>query len=61
MIVGLVTIVAFLFSKEKKEMVWTREMIVLLILIGWMLFTNFFAFYPDLAWSQLEQGLENSC
>ena len=29
-----------------------RETIVLLVFIGWMLFTTFFAFYPDLAWQQ---------
>jgi probable O-glycosylation ligase (exosortase A-associated) len=52
MIVGLVTIVAFMASKEKKVMPWTRETIVLLIFIGWMLFTTFFAFYPDFAWVQ---------
>src|SRR3569832_1180564 len=52
MIVGSVTILAFMASKEKKEMLWTREVIVLLILTGWMLFTTFFAFYPDLAWFQ---------
>lgn len=55
MIVGLVTIVAFMASKEKKVMPWTRETIVLLIFIGWMLFTTFFAFYPDLAWVQWEK------
>ena len=52
MVVGLVTIVAFMASKEKKVMPWTRETIVLLVFIGWMLFTTFFAFYPDLAWFQ---------
>jgi len=52
MVVGLVTIVSFMASKEKKEMVWTRETIILLIFIGWMLFTTFFAFYPDAAWFQ---------
>ncbi|WP_018076997.1 putative O-glycosylation ligase, exosortase A system-associated [Thiobacillus denitrificans] len=52
MIVGLVTIVAFMASKEKKEMPWTRETIVLLIFVGWMLFTTFFAFYPDTSWQQ---------
>jgi probable O-glycosylation ligase (exosortase A-associated) len=52
MIVGVVTIVAFMASKEKKVMPWTRESIVLLIFIGWMLFTTFFAFYPDSAWFQ---------
>ena len=52
MVIGLVTIAAFLMSKEKKEMVWTRETIVLLMFVGWMLFTTFFAFYPDQAWLQ---------
>jgi probable O-glycosylation ligase (exosortase A-associated) len=52
MIVALVTIGAFLFSKEKKEMIWSRETVVLLIFIGWMLFTTFFAFYPEAAWLQ---------
>jgi putative inorganic carbon (HCO3(-)) transporter len=55
MIVGVVTITAFMFSKEKKEMVWTRETIVLLIFVGWMLFTTFFAFYPDSAWFQWDK------
>ena len=52
MIVGLVTIVAFMASKEKKAMPWTRETIVLLIFVGWMLVTTFFAFYQELAWFQ---------
>ncbi|MBI1284112.1 MAG: putative O-glycosylation ligase, exosortase A system-associated [Thiobacillus sp.] len=51
-ITAIVTITAFLFSREKKEMIWTRETIVLLIFIGWMLFTTFLALYPDLAWAQ---------
>ncbi|OYX31878.1 MAG: putative O-glycosylation ligase, exosortase A system-associated [Hydrogenophilales bacterium 32-62-9] len=55
MIVGLVTIVAFMASKEKKVMTWTRETVVLLVFIGWMLFTTFFAFYPDLAWMQWDK------
>lgn len=52
MIVGFVTITAFLFSREKKEMLWTRETILLLVFLGWMLFTTFFAFNPDWAWLQ---------
>lgn len=55
MIVGLVTIVAFMVSKEKKDMPWTRETIVLLLFIGWMLFTTLFAFYPELAWPQWDK------
>lgn len=55
MITALVTITAFVFWREKKEMIWTRETILLLIFIGWMLFTTFFAFYPDLAWQQWDK------
>jgi putative inorganic carbon (HCO3(-)) transporter len=55
MVVGLVTIVAFMASKEKKDMPWTREIIILLVLTGWMLFTTFFAFYPDLAWHRWDE------
>jgi putative inorganic carbon (HCO3(-)) transporter len=55
MIVGLVTIVSFMASKEKKEMIWTRETIVLLIFIGWMLFTTVFALYPQYAWLQWDK------
>lgn len=55
MIVGLVTIVAFMASKEKKDMPWTRETIFLLIFVGWMLFTTVFAFYPDVAWLQWDK------
>ncbi|OJZ17766.1 MAG: putative O-glycosylation ligase, exosortase A system-associated [Thiobacillus sp. 65-29] len=52
MITALVTITAFVFSKEQKTMIWTRETILLLLFIGWMFFTTLFAFYPDLAWTQ---------
>lgn len=55
LIVGIVIIVAFLFSREKKEMLWTRETVLLLIFVGWMFFTTFFAFYPDPAWEQWEK------
>jgi len=49
MVVGLVTIIAFVFSRDKKEMTWTRETVVLAIFIAWMFLTTQFAFYPELA------------
>ena len=52
LICAVVTITAFLFSKEKKEMVWTRETVLLLIFVGWMFTTTFFAMYSELAWLQ---------
>jgi probable O-glycosylation ligase (exosortase A-associated) len=51
-ITAIVTITAFLFSKEKKEIVWTRESILLLLFVGWMFLTTFFAFYSEFAWEQ---------
>lgn len=51
-ICAIVTIVAFLFSREKKEMVWTRETVLLLLFIGWMLITTIFSLYPEFAWLQ---------
>ena len=51
-ICAIVTITAFVFSKEKKEMVWTHETVLLLMFVGWMFITTIFSFYPDLAWLQ---------
>ncbi len=55
MLVGVATITAFVFSKEKKEMLWTRETGLLLIFLGWVLITTFFAFYPQFAWEQWDK------
>lgn len=52
MIVGAVTVGAFLFSNSIKQFLWTRETVVLLIFLIWMLITTFFAFYPVDAWEQ---------
>jgi len=54
-ICAIVTITAFVFSREKKEMIWTRETVLLLLFVGWMFFTTFFAFYPQLAWEQWDK------
>lgn len=55
MMTAVVTITAFVFWKEKKEMVWTRETITLLLFILWMLITTFFALYPEIAWTQWDK------
>ncbi len=54
-IVGIVTLVALVFSREPKRVPWTRESIVLLLLILWMLVTTIFSLYPQLAWLQMEK------
>ena len=52
MVVGLVTIGAYMFSTSRKEMLWTRETVVLLMFVIWMFVTTLFAFYPEDAWLQ---------
>ncbi|MHB1176680.1 MAG: putative O-glycosylation ligase, exosortase A system-associated [Sulfuriferula sp.] len=54
-VVAIVTVMGIAFSSESKRIPWTRENIVLLIMIGWMLVTTIFSLYPDLAWLQLEK------
>jgi probable O-glycosylation ligase (exosortase A-associated) len=52
MVVGLTTIVAFAFMRDKKPFIWTRETVVWVLFVAWMFLTTFFAFYQDLAWLQ---------
>lgn len=49
-ITAVVSLTAYLFSKEPKRLPWTPETTLLLIFLGWVTLTTFFAFYPDLAW-----------
>jgi putative inorganic carbon (HCO3(-)) transporter len=53
MIVAVVTMIGMLVSKEAKQMVWSREVIVLIIFIAWMAITTTQAFYFDPAVDQL--------
>lgn len=55
---AVLTLTVYLFSKEPKRMPWTPETILLLIFLGWVTFTTFFAFYPQLAWEQWDKVLK---
>jgi probable O-glycosylation ligase (exosortase A-associated) len=55
MIVALVTLVSLLISREPKKIPWTRESIVLLIFLFWILLTTIQAMYPWLAWPHFNQ------
>lgn len=55
MIVALVTLVSLLISREPKKIPWTRESIVLLVFLVWMLLTTIQAMYPWLAWPHFNQ------
>lgn len=46
----LATMAGLFFSKEPKRIPWTRETVLMLLLLAWTLVTTYFAFFPDLAW-----------
>ena len=54
-VVAVVTLFSLLISREPKRFLWTRETVVLLIFIGWMVVTTIFSVYPILAWPQLDK------
>ncbi len=49
-IIAVATLLGMLVSKEPKRILWTRETILIAVLVIWMLITTYFAFFPDLAW-----------
>ncbi len=55
LIVAIVTLLSYAFSKEPKRIPWTAELVVLLLFDVWILFCNFFAFYPDFAWVEWDK------
>lgn len=58
MIVTLATLVGMLMSKEPKRMVWSREIVVLLLFVAWMGVTTSQAFYPHFAAVQYEKVIK---
>ena len=58
MITAITTLVAMMFSKEKKQMIWGREIIVLIIFFLWMFITTTQAIFFDLAWEQFVKVLK---
>jgi probable O-glycosylation ligase (exosortase A-associated) len=50
--VALATLAGFVFTSDRKKFLWTRE-IVLVVLIGiWFTITTVFAVYPESAWAK---------
>ena len=54
-IVAITTLIALVISREPKKIPWTRETVVLITFVVWMLLTTFFATYPELAWPHLQK------
>lgn len=55
MVIAIVTIMAFVFSRDKRPMPWTRETVTLLAFLAWILLTTTLSFYPALAWVQWDR------
>ena len=51
-IVAIVTMIGMLITNEAKRMVWSREIIILLVFLAWMAVTTTQAFFFDLAVDQ---------
>jgi putative inorganic carbon (hco3(-)) transporter len=45
-IVAIATLIGMLISKDAKRMVWSREIVVLVLFVAWMGITTILAFYP---------------
>jgi putative inorganic carbon (hco3(-)) transporter len=52
MLVGGCTIVGVLLTRERKPIPWSRELVLLLILVAYFTLTTPFAWAPDFAWPQ---------
>ena len=54
-IVAIATLIGLFVSREPKKIPWTRETVILLIFVAWMVLTTIFAVYPALAWEHLNK------
>lgn len=54
-LVAIATLIGMLMSKEAKRMIWSREVVVLVLFVGWMGVTTTQAFFPVLAVEQYEK------
>ena len=58
MVVGVVTIVAWLFSREPKSLPWHPLVLLLAIFAAWVSFTTLFAAYPDYAQAKWDRTIK---
>ena len=49
-LIFIATIAGMFFTKEPKRIIWTRETILMVVLLIWTFITTLFAFFPDAAW-----------
>lgn len=54
----VVTVTAYIFSKESKRLPWTPETVLIVIYFLWVTVTTYFSLYPDLAWVEWQRVLK---
>ena len=57
-VIGGVTLISLLFSKAPRRMVWSRETVLLVLFVLWMILTTLFAFDTVLAFDYLSRVLK---
>ena len=57
-VVAGVTLISILIAKQPKRMIWTRESVLLLLFVLWMILTTFFAFNTSNAVEYLDRVLK---
>jgi probable O-glycosylation ligase (exosortase A-associated) len=55
LIVAVTTFLGMMMSKEKYRIVWSRETILMFVMVLWMFMTTVFSLYPWLAWPQWDK------
>jgi probable O-glycosylation ligase (exosortase A-associated) len=58
LLIGGVTVLAWLFSREPKRIPWTPITILLLAFTLWTSFTTLFALVPDAAYEKWDQSMK---
>ncbi|MEP7185975.1 MAG: putative O-glycosylation ligase, exosortase A system-associated, partial [Rhodanobacter sp.] len=54
-LVAVVTLLSFVFSKERKRLPWSATSVLLVIFLLWTVLTTFFAAVPASAWDECER------
>jgi len=56
--VGAVTLVGAVFAPDRRNVPWTREMVILLLLAGYFTLTTITAWYPVESWAEWEKVMK---
>ncbi|MCL4798004.1 MAG: putative O-glycosylation ligase, exosortase A system-associated [Burkholderiales bacterium] len=55
MMIAVATLIGTLIARDRKSIPWNRELVLVAMFMGYVTFTNFFAWEPAAAWAYWEQ------